>query len=444
MINRHTLAVVATVMMIGAGSIAACAPARAQDDREVYRLLELFGDALAKIRSNYVEEVDDKALIEAGINGMLQSLDPHSSFLSPERVKEMEVDIRGEFGGLGIEVTMESGFVKVVTPIDDTPASEAGMQPGDLISHIDGEPVLGLSLTEAVKKMRGAVGTDIKLTVLREGEAEPFDVTITRAVIRVRSVRARAEGQVAYIRITSFNEQTTTGLRRSMDDLKAEIGDGLEGVVLDLRNNPGGLLDQAINVSDAFLDQGEIVSTRARGTEEIERYTAKPGDIAKGLPVVVLINGGSASASEIVAGALKDHKRAILMGTRSFGKGSVQSIIQLQGGNRLKLTTSRYYTPSGRSIQALGVSPDIIVEQPRVRPEAEEEEESNARTRSEADLRGSLNNDSLTEDEIRQIEEDRTKAEETAELRNEDYQLAYAIDILKGLSAFNPTERASQ
>ncbi|WP_417514584.1 S41 family peptidase [Minwuia sp.] len=432
MIRKSFLAVTMTAVFIGVGSIAACAPARAQDDREVYRLLELFGDALAKIRSNYVEEVDDKELIEAGINGMLQSLDPHSNFLSPERVKQMEVDIRGEFGGLGIEVTMESGFVKVVTPIDDTPAAEAGMQPGDLISHIDSEPVLGLNLTEAVKKMRGLVGTDIVLTVIREGEAEPFDVTITRAVIKVQSVRSRAEDKVAYIRITSFNEQTTSGLRRAMDDLRAEIGEDIQGVVLDMRNNPGGLLDQAISVSDAFLNRGEIVSTRARGNVDIERYTAKDGDIAEGLPVVVLINGGSASASEIVAGALKDHKRAILMGTRTFGKGSVQSIIQLQGGNRLKLTTARYYTPSGTSIQATGIEPDIEV------PQAKLELLDTPNLRSEADLRNRLDND--TDDEDLGAGQADGAEEEGANAPSKDYQLQRALDAVKAISLSRATQ----
>jgi carboxyl-terminal processing protease len=367
--------------------------------------------------------VDDKELIEAGINGMLQSLDPHSNFLSPERVKQMEVDIRGEFGGLGIEVTMESGFVKVVAPIDDTPAANAGMQPGDLISHIDTEPVLGLTLTEAVKRMRGPVGTDILLTVIREGEAEPFDVTITRAVITVQSVRFRPEGDVAYIRITSFNEQTTSGLRQGMEELRDEIGAAnLRGVVLDLRNNPGGLLDQAISVSDAFLHRGEIVSTRARGNEDIERYSAKEGDIAEGLPVVLLINGGSASASEIVAGALKDHKRAILMGTKSFGKGSVQSIIQLQGGNRLKLTTSRYYTPSGTSIQATGIEPDIIV------PQARLELLDTSRRRTEADLRNRLDNDTEESDE------QTGEAPDGAEAEQRDYQLQRALDAIVTIS----------
>lgn len=422
MIRKSMVAVMMTAVVIVAGSMAACAPARAQDDKEVYRLLELFGDALAKIRSTYVEEVDDQELIEAGINGMLQSLDPHSSFLSPERVKQMEVDIRGEFGGLGIEVTMENGFVKVVAPIDETPAAEAGMQSGDLISHIDGDAVLGLTLTEAVKKMRGLVNTDIVLTVIRAGEPEPFDVTITRAVIKVRSVRARSEGNVAYIRVTSFTEQTTTGLRSAMDKLKTEIGDGITGVVLDLRNNPGGLLDQAINVSDAFLHRGEIVSTRARGNQDIERYSAREGDIADGLPVVVLINGGSASASEIVAGALKDHKRAILMGTRSFGKGSVQSIIQLSGGNRLKLTTSRYYTPSGTSIQATGIEPDIEV------PQAKLEIIDNSNRRSEADLRNRLDNDTDNASDADEDEQSDGPAERA------DYQLQRALDAITAIS----------
>lgn len=419
--RKSVFAVMVMGLLIGAGSIGACTPARAQDDSEVYRLLELFGDALAKIRSSYVEEVDDKELIEAGINGMLQSLDPHSSFLSPDRVKQMEVDIRGEFGGLGIQVTMENGLVKVVAPIDETPAAEAGMQSGDLISHIDSEPVLGLNLNDAVERMRGLVGTDIVLTVLRAGEAEPFDVTITRAVIKVRSVRSRAEGKVAYIRITSFNEQTTSGLRSAMAKLKAEIGPDLQGVVLDMRNNPGGLLDQAISVSDAFLNRGEIVSTRARGNQDIERYTAKDGDIAEGLPVIVLINGGSASASEIVAGALQDHKRAILMGTRSFGKGSVQSIIQLQGGNRLKLTTSRYYTPSGTSIQAKGIEPDIEV------PQAKLEIIDNSNRRSEADLRNRLDNDTDGADDSGDDAQD-------ADAQRTDYQLQRALDAITAIS----------
>nr|WP_170541616.1 S41 family peptidase [Ruegeria arenilitoris] len=418
----------------------------AENKAGVYEQLDLFGDIFERIRAQYVEEVAPEELIEAAIDGMLTSLDPHSSYLSPDDAEQMRVQTRGEFGGLGIEVTQEDGFVKVVSPIDGTPADEAGIEAGDFITHVDGESILGLTLDKAVELMRGPVGSEIVITVVREGEPDPFDVTIIRDTIKLTAVRARTEGASVVLRVTTFNDQTFPNLKEGMEKQIAEAGgiDKVNGFVLDLRNNPGGLLTQAIKVSDAFLNEGEIVSTRGRNPEDGERFNATPGDLAQGKPIVVLINGGSASASEIVAGALKDHHRAIVVGTKSFGKGSVQTVMPLRGDGAMRLTTSRYYTPSGRSIQALGVSPDIIVEQPRVRPEAEEEEESNARTRSEADLRGSLNNDSLTEDEIRQIEEDRTKAEETAELRNEDYQLAYAIDILKGLSAFNPTERASQ
>ena len=358
----------------------------------------------------------------------------------------MRVQTRGEFGGLGIEVTQEDGFVKVVSPIDGTPADEAGIEAGDFITHVDGESILGLTLDKAVDLMRGPVGSEIVITVVREGEPDPFDVTIIRDTIKLTAVRARTEGQSVVLRVTTFNDQTYPNLKEGLEKQIAEAGgiDKINGVVLDLRNNPGGLLTQAIKVSDAFLNEGEIVSTRGRNPEDGERFNATPGDLAEGKPIVVLINGGSASASEIVAGALQDHRRAIVVGTKSFGKGSVQTVMPLRGDGAMRLTTSRYYTPSGRSIQALGVSPDIIVEQPRNRPEEDEDEEAAARTRSEADLRGSLNNDSLTEDENRQIEEDRAKAEATAELRKQDYQLAYAIDILKGLSAFNPTARASQ
>jgi carboxyl-terminal processing protease len=408
------VALVSALLAGPAGMLATTAEAQ-QNKTYDYDLLTLLGDAIAKIRDSYVEPVDDAKLIEAAVNGMLKSLDPHSAFLPPEQVKQMQVNIKGEFGGLGIEVTMEDGFVKVVTPIDDTPAARAGVQPNDLITHIDGEAVLGLSLTEAVKKMRGAVGTDILLMVNRSGVAEPFEITITRAVIKVQSVRARAEGNVAYIRISSFSEQTESGLRRSMRNLKEELGDKIEGVILDLRNNPGGLLDQAIAVSDAFLDRGEIVSTRARDVSAIERYNAKPGDLATGLPVIVLINGGSASASEIVAGALQDHKRAILMGTRSFGKGSVQSIMQLGGGNQLKLTTARYYTPSGNSIQARGIIPDVDVPQARL-------EVLETSQRSEADLRNRLDND--TDGEAQDGDSIAAPAQQT------DYQLQRALDAI--------------
>ncbi len=418
----------------------------AENKATVYEQLDLFGDIFERIRAQYVEEVAPEDLIEAAIDGMLTSLDPHSSYLSPDDAEQMRVQTRGEFGGLGIEVTQEEGFVKVVSPIDGTPADEAGIEAGDFITHVDGESILGLTLDKAVDLMRGPVGSEIVITVVREGEADPFDVTIIRDTIKLTAVRARTEGQSVVLRVTTFNDQTypnlEEGLKKQIDD--AGGIDKINGIVLDLRNNPGGLLTQAIKVSDAFLNEGEVVSTRGRNPEDGERFNATPGDLAEGKPIVVLINGGSASASEIVAGALQDHHRAIVVGTKSFGKGSVQTVMPLRGDGAMRLTTSRYYTPSGRSIQALGVSPDIIVEQPRTRPEAEDEDAANTRTRSEADLRGRLDNDSLTEDEVRQIEEDRAKAEATAELRKQDYQLAYAIDILKGLSKFNPADRASQ
>ncbi|WP_170559588.1 S41 family peptidase [Ruegeria atlantica] len=405
----------------------------------VYEQLDLFGDIFERIRAQYVEDVEPEELIEAAIDGMLTSLDPHSSYLSPDDAEQMRVQTRGEFGGLGIEVTQEEGYVKVVSPIDDTPADEAGIEAGDFITHVDGESILGLTLDKAVDLMRGPVGSEIVITVVREGEQEPFDITIIRDTIKLTAVRARTEGTSVVLRVTTFNDQTFPNLQEGLNEQIEEAGglDKVNGFVLDLRNNPGGLLTQAIKVSDAFLNEGEIVSTRGRDPSDGERFNATAGDLAEGKPIVVLINGGSASASEIVAGALQDHRRAIVVGTKSFGKGSVQTVMPLRGDGAMRLTTSRYYTPSGRSIQALGVSPDIIVEQPRPAPDAEDEE-ADARTRSEADLRGSLNNDSLSEDEIRQIEEDRAKAEATAELREEDYQLAYAIDILKGLSAFNP------
>ncbi len=417
--------------------------AQGKGPESVYEQLDLFGDIFERIRGQYVEEVDASELIEAAIDGMLTSLDPHSSYLSPEDAQQMQVQTRGEFGGLGIEVTQEEGFVKVVSPMDGTPADEAGVEAGDFITHVDGESMLGLTLDEAVDRMRGPVGSEIIITVVREGETEPFDVTIIRDTIELQAVRSRTEGEAVVLRVTTFNDKTTPNL---IDKLKSEVEelggiDNVTGFVLDLRNNPGGLLTQAIRVSDAFLEKGEIVSTRGRNPQDGDRFNATPGDLAEGKPIVVLINGGSASASEIVAGALQDHRRAIVVGTKSFGKGSVQTVMPLRGDGAMRLTTARYYTPSGRSIQALGVSPDIVVEQPRrAQNEEEEEARSNVRQRSEADLRGRLNNDSLSEDEIRQIEEDRLKAEKTAELREEDYQLAYAIDILKGLTAFTPAQ----
>lgn len=347
----------------------------------------------------------------------------------------MQVQTRGEFGGLGIEVTQENGFVKVVSPIDDTPAASAGVEAGDFITKVDGESTLGLTLDESVEKMRGPVGSEIVITIAREGVEEPFDITIVRDTIKIRAVRARNEGDAVVLRVSSFTDQTYTNLKDGLAKQVEEAG-GMEkvsGVIVDLRNNPGGLLKQAILVSDAFLEKGEIVSTRGRDTRDSERFNASAGDLAEGKPIVILINGGSASASEIVAGALQDHRRAIVVGTRSFGKGSVQTIMPLQGEGAIRLTTARYYTPSGRSIQALGVSPDIIVDQrPPVEMTEEETEEQNQRF--EADLRGSLSNDSLTEDERKQLEEERRIQEEAADRRNDDYQLAYALDILKGLA----------
>lgn len=409
----------------------------------VYEQLDLFGDIFERIRGQYVEEVDEKELIEAAINGMLTSLDPHSSFLSPDDAQAMRVQTRGEFGGLGIEVTQEEGFVKVVSPMDDTPAADAGMQAGDFITHVDGESVLGLTLDEAVEMMRGPVGSEIIITVVREGEGEPFDVSIIRDTIKLTAVRSRAVGETVVLRLTTFSDQTFPTMRDKLAEEVEKLGgmDQVNGFVIDLRNNPGGLLTQAVRVSDAFLDSGEIVSTRGREPQDGDRFNAEPGDLAEGKPIVVLINGGSASASEIVAGALQDHRRAIVVGTQSFGKGSVQTVMPLRGDGAMRLTTARYYTPSGRSIQALGVAPDIIVQQPPRREQTEEEEQRGART--EADLRGSLSNDSLSEDERRQIEEDRARAEDAAKLRDEDYQLAYAIDILKGLSALGPEYAAA-
>jgi len=416
------------------------APLLAQEatkNTNVYEQLDLFGDIFERIRVQYVEEVDEADLIEAAINGMLTSLDPHSSYLPPADAEAMQVQTRGEFGGLGIEVTQEDGFVKVVSPIDGTPADNAGIEAGDFITHVDGESVLGLTLDQAVEMMRGPVGSEIIITVAREGETEPFDVSIIRDTIKLTAVRARTEQQTIVLRVTTFNDQTYKNLEEGLaEQIKAAGGiDAVNGVVVDLRNNPGGLLTQAIKVSDAFLDKGEIVSTRGRNPEDGDRFNATAGDLAMGKPLVVLINGGSASASEIVAGALQDHRRAIVVGTKSFGKGSVQTVMPLRGDGAMRLTTARYYTPSGRSIQALGVSPDILVEQPRRDRNAEEVDETERNNRSEADLRGSLNNDSLTDDEIRQIEEDRERVAEAAKLREDDFQLAYAIDVLKGLSA---------
>ena len=399
--------------------------AGAQSNSETYRQLDLFGEVFNRVRADYVDEVDDEKLIEAAVNGMLQALDPHSGFLNAKNFREMQVQTRGEFGGLGIEVTMENGYVKVISPIDGTPAERAGILTGDLVTHIGGEAVQGLTLSQAVEKMRGPVSTDILLTVVRAGVDAPFDVTLTREVIRIASVRSRTEGNIAYLRITTFSEQTVAGLEKEIREIKRELGEDMAGVVLDLRGNPGGLLDQAVKVSDAFLEQGEIVSTRGRQTGDAQRFNAKSGDLIDGLPMVVLINGGSASASEIVAGALQDHGRAVVLGTQSFGKGSVQTIIPIAGHGAVRLTTSLYYTPSGRSIQAKGISPDIVVEQVRLESVANR---ANA-TRSEANLRNHIEVDGNEEDGEQPVAA-------AADERPFDFQLARALDLLRGIQLF--------
>src|SRR5437868_4152207 len=412
-----------------------------------YQQLNLFGDVFEKIRSDYVEPVSDDKLVEAAINGMLTSLDPHSSYLNPKDWEDMQVQTKGEFGGLGIEVTMENGLIKVVSPIDGTPAAKAGIQPSDLIVQIDGKPILGMTLSQAVDKMRGPVDSKIALTI-RRGQEPPFDVTLARAVIKIQSVHSQVLDNVGYVRVTSFSEQTTSGLQDAITKIKAQAGSKLQGIVLDLRNNPGGLLDQAIGVCDTFIDKGEIVSTRGRDPSQAQRYNATPGDMLDGLPVVVLINGGSASASEIVAGAMQDHHRAILLGTRSFGKGSVQTTIPIPGHGAIRLTTARYYTPSGRSIQAKGIEPDIKVEQAKV------EVIAGPQFRSEAELPGALQNIGGTAPEDTNGESTGTPGAppsttivpqatpvDQSELEtpqpDKDYQLARAIDLLHGYSLFS-------
>jgi carboxyl-terminal processing protease len=404
-------AVTKTELLSGTSAVAASA--------ETYRHLSLFGDVFEKIRTDYVEKPDEAKLIESAVNGMLTSLDPHSSYMDPKSFRDMQVQTRGEFGGLGIEVTLEEGLVKVVTPIDDTPAARAGLLANDVITHIDDEPVQGLTLNQAVDKMRGPINSTVRLKIQRKERKDPLEVRLTRDTIRIRPVRARKEGDdIGYIRITQFNEQTSEGLRREIDRLTGEIGaDKLKGFVVDLRNNPGGLLDQAITVSDAFLDRGEIVSTRGRNADETQRFNAKPGDLTKGKPVVVLINGGSASASEIVAGALQDHKRATIIGTRSFGKGSVQTIIPLGANGAVRLTTARYYTPAGRSIQAKGIDPDTEVLQ-----EIPDELKGKDETKGEAGLRGHLKNNEERGGSSAYIPPDPAK----------DKQLIAAYEILRG------------
>jgi carboxyl-terminal processing protease len=390
---------------------------------DTYRQLSLFGDVFERVRSDYVEKPEDAKLVESAINGMLAGLDPHSSYMDAKSFRDMQVQTRGEFGGLGIEVTMEEGLIKVVAPIDETPAAKAGVMANDIITHLDDEPVQGLSLNQAVEKMRGPVNTKIKIRITRKGMDKPIEVSITRDVIRVRSVRSHMEGDdVGYLRITQFNEQTTEGVRRAITDMTNQAGDKLKGFIIDLRNNPGGLLDQAISVSDAFLEKGEIVSTRGRNAEETQRYNARAGDLTKGKPLIVLINGGSASASEIVAGALQDHKRATIIGTRSFGKGSVQTIIPLGSGNgALRLTTARYFTPSGRSIQAKGIVPEIEVLQ-----DVPEELKARTDTKGESSLRGHLKGDDGQE-------ETGSQAYIPPDPKN-DKALNSALDLVRGIT----------
>lgn len=443
MIRKTLIAAGALALLAGTSLV----PAHAAERKETYKLMELFAEVFEKVRSDYVEPVNDEELIEAALNGMLTSLDPHSSYLNPKNSRDMDINTKGEFGGLGIEVTMEQGWVKVVSPIDDTPAFRAGMQPGDFITHLDGEPVQGLTLSEAVDRMRGPVNTDIKLTVRRAG-VDPFDVKLTRAVIRIQTVRSHAEGNIGYIRITQFSQSTHSDLVKHMAELKKSIGKDIVGFVIDLRNNPGGLLDQAIAVSDDFLDKGEIVSTRSRKAEDTQRFNARAGDIADGLPLVVLINDGSASASEIVAGALQDHRRALLLGSRSFGKGSVQTLIQLPGHGSMRLTTARYYTPSGRSIQAVGIEPDIKVLQAKVEPIAVPERER----RAEAHLRGALTNPDAQNGKDKEDKKAAPQDKAAPEPEDvdgkpapvviklgdptQDYQMARALDLIRGLSLY--------
>jgi carboxyl-terminal processing protease len=424
---RKSVTSVFVVGLIGAAAYLFSAGGPQAGSSDTFRQLKLFGDVFERVRAEYVEEVTDQELIEAAINGMLTSLDPHSGYLDAKKYRDMQVQTKGEFGGLGIEVTMEDGLVKVVSPIDDTPAHRAGIQAGDVITHINREPVLGMSLAEAVERMRGPVDTSIALTLRRPGQDEPIDVSMARAVITISPVRWTAETDVGYVRITTFNEQTEAKLREALDALESELGDKMKGVVVDLRNNPGGLLEQAVQVADTFLDRGEIVSTRGRRTENIQRFNARQGDLLEGRPMVVLINGGSASASEIVAGALQDHDRAIVMGTPSFGKGSVQTIMPLPGHGAIRLTTARYFTPSGTSIQAKGITPDIEVRQSRI------EVIDQAGARREADLRGRLENEQV-QGEGGEPQADGAELGPDAE--EEDYQLARAIDLLRGVAMF--------
>ena len=452
--SEYTFWALLALAVLAAGSTVvslAKSPATATNS-EIYRQLDLFGEVLERVRADYVEAPDDSKLIEAAINGMLNGLDPHSAYLTPKHFRDMQVQTRGEFGGLGIEVTMENGVVKVVAPIEDTPAARAGIMSGDLITHLDKEQISGLTLQEAVEKMRGPVNSPITLTLMRKGKDDPFDVKVVRDVIHINPVKYNVEGEdVGYVRVTTFNEQTTANLQKAVEDMKKQLGPKMKGYIVDLRNNPGGLLDQAISVSDAFLDKGAIVLTRGRNLEETQRSNARPGDITDGQKIVVLINGGSASASEIVAGALQDHHRATIVGTRSFGKGSVQTIIPLGSNGALRLTTARYYTPSGRSIQAKGIDPEIVVEEEL--PEDMKKKEDQV-TRGEANLRGHLraedkenadkeNKDNKGAEEpadsedtpVAEADEESGSSSYVPQDKEKDTQLNYALDLLRGIKS---------
>jgi carboxyl-terminal processing protease len=416
------IALVSMGMVVGFGAALGVMSAKGADDASAYRQLDLFSDAFERVRANYVRPVQDRELIRAAIQGMVSDLDPHSAYMDAKGYGDMQIQTRGSFGGVGIEVTQEDGLIKVISPIDGTPAARAGIKPGDKIGAIDSVSIMGLPLNEAIDKMRGPAGSKIILTIIREGEKKPFDVTLQRAIVQVDAVTFRREGNVGYIRMTGFNQQTASGLERAVRELKRQVGPGISGYVLDLRNNPGGLLDQAIQVSDDLLGSGEIVSTRGRQSDDTQRYDAKSGDITEGKKIVVLVNAGSASASEIVAGALQDHKRATIIGMTSFGKGSVQTIIPLgQGGGALRLTTARYYTPSGHSIQAQGIIPDIQVAQ------GDEAAVPKLARQSEADLRGHLAGEPVPAKRI-----NAPVVKPAPGKKYDDFQLAYALDLVNG------------